>query len=167
MNITSANICLCTSTQGTGQEHTSQARWKQRWWEAGTGPRTHEHILAMCFHLPYTSDAPQVALLLLWTGAYSLSTSKKTEIIVAYHLRLPLHFWSVLLHRAHAGVWIFNGKPPRPGSLSSIDSWLESNTHTWKVSGGLSWCLLAWRHRDMKGQNWCQAGWLRNVACYK
>ena len=76
------------------------------------------HILVLCFNLPPSLDAPPVALLLLWTGVHCASTTEKTEIVVASHLRLSLHLLSALLHRAYANVWIFDGKSPRSGSLS-------------------------------------------------
>lgn len=139
--------------------------------EAGTAAqpkscphKDHWHILATCFNLPPSSDAPPVALLLLWIGVHCASTTEKTEIIVASHLRLPLHVLSALLYGAHVSVWIFYGKPPRSGSLSPFARWLGSNMHTWKVSGGLSWCLLPWRHGDMQGHSQRQAGWLQNAV---
>ena len=45
-------------------------------------------------------------------------TTEKTEIVVASHLRLSLHLLSALLRRAHANVWISDGKSPRSGLLS-------------------------------------------------
>lgn len=68
------------------------------------------------------------------------------------------------VHSIHASVWIFSDKSPRAGSLLLFVRWLGSNTHTWKVSGVLSWCLLAWGHGDMQGHSQHQAGWLQSTV---